>query len=68
MILFGRSYFNAMSNDKPMIKCILYGLGGIEISNAMRTLIITCRVYWIAGFSFIVFSGLGIHPTNSGIR
>ena len=47
-ILVGQSYFNAINNIKHTIKCILQGLGGVEISSATRTLVIICKVYFIA--------------------
>ena len=34
--LLGKLYFRAMSNKRQTIRCVLYGLGGTETSNAIN--------------------------------
>ena len=64
-ILVGQSYFNAIKRVNDTIICTLYGLGGVAISSATRTLVIICKVYFIAGLRFFITSFRGFDPTNS---
>ena len=63
-ILVGQSYFNAIKRVNDTIICTLYGLGGVAISSATRTLVIICKVYFIAGLRFFITSFRGFDPTN----
>ena len=52
--LLGKLYFRAMSNKRQTIRCVLYGLGGTETSNAINIDIKHWMVYFTASSTLFI--------------
>ena len=57
-VLLGISCFNAIKSESNTIICILYGLGGVAISNAIHIDTKHCKVYFIICLVLFIFFNL----------
>jgi len=52
--LLGKLYFKAMSNRRQTIRCVLYGFGGTETSNAINIDTKHWSVYFTASSTLLI--------------